>query len=205
GIATAAVEFGYLEQGAVAQHYCTSRREACVAVASTVTDATPFSFETTDTYSRASCATSCTITLPVLPAHVAYYQVNFYDSGGSFVTAGNTGVVIESIGAGLPSTPTPPTITRTSPLTSGAVGVAYSLQFTATGDTGGNCTGCTWSATGVPGGLTLSSGGLLSGTPTTAATSTINVTATNAAGSSGPTGFSLAIGGAGVHSQATGR
>jgi hypothetical protein len=83
--------------------------------------------------------------------------------------------------------------------------VAYSLQFAATGDTGGNCTGCTWTYDAVPGGLTLTSGGLLSGIPTTAGTSTINVTATNAAGSAGPTGFSLAIGGAGVHSQATGR
>jgi hypothetical protein len=97
GIATAAVEFGYLEQGTVAQHYCTSRREACVAVASTVTDATPFSYETTDTYSRASCATSCTITLPILPAHVAYYQVKYYNSGGSLVTSGNAGVAMDMI------------------------------------------------------------------------------------------------------------
>jgi hypothetical protein len=101
GIATAAVEFGYLEQGTVAQHYCTSRREACVAVASTVTDATPFSYETTDTYSRASCATSCTITLPILPAHVAYYQVKYYDSGGSLVTSGNAGVAMDKIGLGV--------------------------------------------------------------------------------------------------------
>ncbi len=95
GIATAAVEFGYLEQGTAAQHYCTSRREACVAVSATVTDATPFQFLTTDTYSRLSCATSCTITLPVLPSHVAYYQVKFYDSGGAFVQNGASGVAIE--------------------------------------------------------------------------------------------------------------
>lgn len=93
-----------------------------------------------------------------------------------------------------------PTITTTSPLTSGTVGVAYSLQFAATGDTP-----ITWTYDAVPAGLTLSSTGLLSGTPTTAGTSIINVTATNAAGSAGPTGFSLAIGGAGVYSQATGR
>jgi hypothetical protein len=93
-----------------------------------------------------------------------------------------------------------PTITTTSPLTSGTVGVAYSLQFAASGDTP-----ITWTYDAVPGGVTLTSGGLLSGTPTTAGTSTINVTATNGAGSAGPIGFSLAIGGAGVHSQATGR
>ena len=89
GIATATVAFGYQEQGTVAQKYCTSRRETCVAVASTVTDATPFWFETTDfsasLYSRAPCATSCTITLPVLPVHVAYYTIKFYNSGGTVV------------------------------------------------------------------------------------------------------------------------
>jgi hypothetical protein len=96
GIATATVEFGYLEQGTVAQHYCSSRREACVAVASTVTDAAPFWFETTDTYTRAPCSSSCTITLPVLPMHVAFYQVKYYDAGGSFVQNGASGVAIEA-------------------------------------------------------------------------------------------------------------
>jgi hypothetical protein len=99
GIASATVEFGYLEQGTVAQKYCTSRRETCVVVASTVTDATPFWFETTDfassLYTRAPCISSCTITLPVLPMHVAYYQVKFYDAGGTFVTSGASGVAIE--------------------------------------------------------------------------------------------------------------
>ena len=95
GIATATVEFGYLEQGATADHYCTSRREACVVVDSTVTDATPFYFKTTDTYTKAPCASSCTITLPVLPSHVAYYQVKFYDAAGTFVQNGASGVAIE--------------------------------------------------------------------------------------------------------------
>src|ERR1035437_6967334 len=93
GIVSATVEFGYLEQGTPSQHYCTSRREACVAVASTITDATPFYYKTTDTYTRASCATSCTITIPVLPGHVAYYQPVFYDSGNSVVSSGSPGVV----------------------------------------------------------------------------------------------------------------
>ena len=89
---------------------------------------------------------------------------------------------------------TPPAITTTSPLTSGTVGVAYSLQFTATGDTAGNCTGCTWSQTGAPSGLSMSSTGLLSGTPLAAGASTVSVTVSNSAGSAGPTGFGLTIG-----------
>jgi hypothetical protein len=67
-----------------------------VAVSSTVTDATPFWYVSTDTYTRASCATSCTITLPVLPAHVAYYQVKFYDAQGALVGLGDRGVSVEA-------------------------------------------------------------------------------------------------------------
>src|SRR6185369_9548567 len=85
GIATATVEFGYLDYGTAAQHYCTTRREACAVGASSVTDATPFQFVTTDTPVRLSCATSCTPVLPVLPLHTAYFTVKFYDAGGSFV------------------------------------------------------------------------------------------------------------------------
>ncbi len=93
GIATATVEFGYQELGG----YCTSRAETCVAASATVTDATPFWFKTSESgsYTKASCATSCTITLPVLPGHIAHYQVKFYDSGGSFIQNGASGVAIE--------------------------------------------------------------------------------------------------------------
>ncbi len=95
GIATASVDFGYGEFGTVTQHYCTSRAEACVAGASTVTDATPFQYKTTDTPVRLSCASSCTITLPVLPMHQAYYQVEFYDGSGVNVAHGPSGVASE--------------------------------------------------------------------------------------------------------------
>jgi hypothetical protein len=85
--------------------------------------------------------------------------------------------------AGTPSTPGPPkpgklTITTGSPLTGGVVGTAYSVQFAATGGT----TPYTWSlasGSALPAGLTLSSSGLLSGTPTAAATSTFSVTVTD--------------------------
>jgi hypothetical protein len=95
-IATAVVEFGYAEFGSVDQRYCTSRQEVCLAVASTVTDTTPLWYKTTDTYTKASCASSCTITLPVLPMHTAYYQLKFYDAAGGFVANGPSGVASES-------------------------------------------------------------------------------------------------------------
>ena len=95
GIATAAIEFGYAEFGTPSQHYCTSRGEACVAVASTVTNASPFQYATTDSYSRMPCAGSCSITLPVLPMHTAYWQVKFYNASGVLVQPGAQGVVAE--------------------------------------------------------------------------------------------------------------
>ena len=95
-IASAAIEFGYTEQGQPDRYYCTSRRETCVAVSATVTDATPFYYAQTENYTRMPCAKSCTIALPVLPAHVAYYQVKFYDAQGVLVGPGDRGVSVEA-------------------------------------------------------------------------------------------------------------
>lgn len=71
-----------------------------------------------------------------------------------------------------------PVIDGTGP-PGGAQNVAYSYQFTAAGDTP-----ITWSVTvgALPTGLTLSSAGLLSGTPTVLETQAFTVTATNVQG-----------------------
>jgi hypothetical protein len=130
------------------------------------------------------------------PAAWNWVNTNIYAAGaGPTATNPKWAMLPRSL-----ASPVAPTITTTSPLTSGTVGTAYSLQFTATGDTP-----ITWTYDSVPGGLTFTSGGLLSGTSNTAGTSTINVTATNAAGSAGPTGFSLTRGAAGVYGRVTGR
>jgi hypothetical protein len=93
------MEFGYAEYGTATQHYCTSRQEACLATAATVADSNPFSFATTEssaTASALSCTTSCTVMLPLLPLHIAYGQVKFYDAGGTFVVDGAKGVATET-------------------------------------------------------------------------------------------------------------
>jgi subtilisin family serine protease len=76
----------------------------------------------------------------------------------------------------------------------GTVGVATSLQMTASGGS----PPYTWSATGLPPGLSInSSSGLISGTPTTAGTFSVTVTARDTANRTGSTSFTWTISPAG--------
>ena len=85
------------------------------------------------------------------------------------------------------------TVTVTNPGSqTGTVGTAASLQVGATDSASGQT--LTYSATGLPAGLSInSSTGLISGTPTTAATSSVTVTATDTTGASGSATFSWTI------------
>lgn len=82
-----------------------------------------------------------------------------------------------------------PLVITTSSAPGGTVGVAYSASFAFSGGT----PPVTWSATGLPAGLTLSSGGALSGVPTTPGTSNISVTARDSAGTAVSKTFGVAI------------
>ena len=93
------------------------------------------------------------------------------------------------------------TVTVTNPGSqTGTVGTAASLQIAATDSASGQT--LTYSATGLPAGLSIgSSTGLISGTPTTAATSSVTVTATDTTGAKGSATFSWtisAVGGCGA-------
>jgi len=90
------------------------------------------------------------------------------------------------------STTTGNTVTVTNPGTqTGTVGTAVSLPISAS-DSGGAT--MTYSATGLPAGVAISSStGVISGTPTTAATSSVTVTVTDSTGASGSASFSWTV------------
>jgi hypothetical protein len=88
-----------------------------------------------------------------------------------------------------------PTITLSpSTLPGGTVDIPYSETITASGGT----TPYIFTSTGtLPSGLTLSSGGVLSGTPTEIGSFTFTVIATDANGCTGSQGYTVAVGSAG--------
>jgi hypothetical protein len=78
---------------------------------------------------------------------------------------------------------------------SGTVGTAISgVQVVATDSTAGQT--LTFTASGLPAGLSISSSGLITGTPTVAGTSSVTVTATDSAGTSGSASFTWTVSGA---------
>jgi hypothetical protein len=85
------------------------------------------------------------------------------------------------------------TVTVTNPGNqTGTVGTPVSLQIHATDSASGQT--LTYSATGLPAGLSISSSsGLISGTPTTAATSSVTVTASDTTGASGSASLTWTI------------
>jgi subtilase family serine protease len=91
------------------------------------------------------------------------------------------------------SSSTANTVTVTNPGSqTGTVGTAASLQIKATDSASGQT--LTYSATGLPAGLSISSTtGLISGTPTTAGSSSVTVTAKDTTGATGSASFTWTI------------
>jgi hypothetical protein len=133
------------------------------------------------------------------PAHLCTAETG-YD--------GPTGIGTPNGIAGLASgTSTGHTVTVTNPGNqTGAVSTAVSLRIGATDSASGQA--LTFTASGLPAGLSINSSGLISGTPTTAGTSSVTVTATDTTGAHGSASFSWAIsnagGGCGTHTQLLG-
>jgi hypothetical protein len=84
------------------------------------------------------------------------------------------------------------TVTVTNPGSqTGTVGTAKSLQISASDSASGQT--LTFTASGLPAGLSISSSGLISGTPTTAATYSVTVTAKDTTGATGSASFTWTI------------
>lgn len=116
------------------------------------------------------------------------FQVQLTDSAGDMAVSGNLTITIGTSGGTL--------IINTTFLPNGVVGTAYSQTLTASGGTG---SGQTWTYTGtLPAGLTLSSGGVLSGNPTTALSYTFTVTVTDSGANTGSQTFTIVIYAAGT-------
>ncbi|SFQ97147.1 Serine protease, subtilisin family [Lentzea waywayandensis] len=84
--------------------------------------------------------------------------------------------------------PGDPSVTNPGTQTS-TVGTAASLQLSASGGTAPY----TWSVSGLPAGLSASASGAISGTPTTAGTSSVTATVTDAANKTGTATFSWVV------------
>lgn len=129
--------------------------------------------------------TNSTWAMNVAPVAIALSNgtntVRIYGYAGSGNASSNTANwriddLTLALAAGVGPTPTPPTITSTNAFL-GTVGVAFSNDITATGDAP-----IAFSGTALPGGLSVASGGAITGTPTAAGTFNATLTATNAAG-----------------------
>lgn len=132
------------------------------------------------------------------PNNIEQFDIPFtinYSNGAAGLRslAASAGLApVSTIGGEDPSAPLPRfttglttlqvSVLSISPTTApqGSVGSPYSQLFTATGGTGPY----TWSATGLPSGITMTTSGILSGTPVTPGTTQIVVTVTDSTGSS---------------------
>jgi hypothetical protein len=148
-----------------------------------------------------TCTGSLTYKASGLPAGLSISSTTGVISGTT-KTAGTSSVTVTGTDSTGPSGSatftwnvgtTSNTVTVTNPGSqAGTVGTAASLQIAATDSASGQT--LTYSATGLPAGLSISSTtGLISGTPTTAGSSSVTVTAKDTTGASGSATFSWTI------------
>jgi hypothetical protein len=80
GVSRVRIRYGYAENGAPADFYCTPRREACLATSSS---SEPFAWEAEAPAEGLDCASGCQIRLRALPGRVLYYQVERLAANGA--------------------------------------------------------------------------------------------------------------------------
>ena len=83
----------------------------------------------------------------------------------------------------------PPPLVTTALLPAGEVGAAYTTTLTATG----GAPPYVWTSSGLPAGLTFSTAGVISGTPTTVGVSMVAISVRDGAGQTGSTSVTLVV------------
>lgn len=116
GATKAVVEFGYAEYGTVAQKYCTTRADTCVAETGSLSQSSPFKWKAIETPVGLACASGCTIVVPTLPGRVVYWQIHYLNDAGTYLTQADHGVGAErtmlAMGAPPLGSPPPPVIVK---------------------------------------------------------------------------------------------
>ncbi|MEY9962592.1 beta-glucosidase [Streptacidiphilus sp. MAP12-16] len=136
---------------------------------------------------------SQTVSFPLTDRNLRYYNAT---SDAWATSTGNYGIAVGDSAANLPLSGTlsvtaaqlgqPLTVTAPGPQ-EGLAGSPVSVQVSANDVTGGQTPA--FSATGLPAGTSISTAGLITGTPTTAGTNTVTLTAQDAAGALASTTF----------------
>ena len=122
-------------------------------------------------------------------ANVSFGSFGTYAEQGSWSNDTNACAITHPIVGG---GSTGNTVTVTNPGSkTGTVGTATSLQLAATDSASGQS--FTWTASGLPAGLSISTSGLISGTPTTAGTYSVTATAKDTTNATGSATFSWTI------------
>ncbi len=140
---------------------------------------------------------SQTVSFPLAQRNLSYWN----SSAGAFAAAtGNYGIAVGDSEVNLPLAGTlavtsaqlgqPVTITSPGPQ-EGIAGAAVSVKVPAADSTSGQSP--TFSASGLPAGTSISGSGTITGTPGTAGTSTVTVTARDGTGASAGTAFTWTV------------
>ena len=92
GVNNAVVKFGYAENGAPEDFYCTTRQEACVKGNQPGSE---YGFAG-DGVGGMPCANGCTVMLPLIPQRTLYYRAEYRDASNKVVAIGQEGVAGET-------------------------------------------------------------------------------------------------------------
>jgi hypothetical protein len=87
GTSNVVVRFGYNPN-----FWCSTRQEACIANAASITP-TVYNYSTTDTYSGLACTSGCTPVIPALSQRVMWYRVEYRNGSNAIIKTGETEVL----------------------------------------------------------------------------------------------------------------